>query len=244
MPSFAATGRAQACGRTASGGSPSAGARLVAAGATLALHAAVLAGAIAAMDPPPVLQQPAPSDLVVITIRHAMTPKPSSARVQTAPVPAAQPPAAAPETSATRALALPAVSGTKPAASPPPLLVTASASPAAPPAKPEQVIAQKAEVTPSADLLPAYRSRLWQAIFANRPPGIAGEGRVDVGFRIDRGGNLISAEVAHSSGNALLDRLALRGVRKAAPFPPPPVGLDEKSLAFIIPVRFGRTPGN
>ncbi|MBA3055478.1 MAG: energy transducer TonB [Sphingomonadales bacterium] len=194
------------------------------------------------MRAPPVPQQPAPSDLVVITIRRAVTPEPSSTRVRPGPAPAAKLRTAPPETSA-QALALPAAPGTMPAASPA-LMVPASASSAASPAKPGQVFAQKAAAIPSADLLSAYRSRLWQAIFANRPPGIAGEGRVDVGFRIDRGGNLISAEVAHSSGNALLDRLALRGVRKAAPFPPPPDGLDEQSLAFIIPVHFGRTPGN
>lgn len=190
------------------------------------------------MRAPVLPEYPAHSDLVVITIEQPVTPKSPPGHELPDKVLAAKRPAALPEIPAAEALSLSAASGDKPAA-PRVLQAIASASPATPPPVVEKVVA-----APSADLLAAYRLRLWQAIFARRPPGITGEGRVDVSFRIDHRGNLISAEVAHSIGNILLDKQALRAVRKAAPFPPPPSGIEAKDLTFTIPVRFGQTSAN
>ena len=59
-----------------------------------------------------------------------------------------------------------------------------------------------------------------------------------VRFTVADDGVLVDAEMAASSGNAALDRLALRTVRNAAPFPAPPMGVDRDELVFTIPFSF------
>jgi protein TonB len=59
-----------------------------------------------------------------------------------------------------------------------------------------------------------------------------------VRFAVGRAGELISVELAASSGNAALDRLALRTVRNAGPFPPPPATVEGDQLVFTIPFSF------
>ncbi|HLO79166.1 MAG TPA: energy transducer TonB, partial [Magnetospirillum sp.] len=57
-------------------------------------------------------------------------------------------------------------------------------------------------------------------------------------FILDQQGDLISVEVAESSGNSALDRAALAAVRRAAPFPQPPNTMPASALNFEIPFRF------
>lgn len=83
-----------------------------------------------------------------------------------------------------------------------------------------------------------YRQRLWTAIAAARPPGIHLAGEALVSFTLDPAGQLLSVEISRSSGNALLDKLALRCVRGAAPFPPPPPALSTQGLRFSIAFQF------
>lgn len=84
----------------------------------------------------------------------------------------------------------------------------------------------------------AYAQRLWQHIADRRPRAAALRGTTIIQFRLTPAGGLISAEVARSSGNFNLDRIALRTVRQAAPMPPPPGGLAGDQLSFTVPVEF------
>lgn len=58
-----------------------------------------------------------------------------------------------------------------------------------------------------------------------------------VSFRIDRGGNLLDAAVERSTGQAMLDRAALRQVRRSAPFPQIPPELPDE-LVVAMPLQF------
>ena len=69
------------------------------------------------------------------------------------------------------------------------------------------------------------------------------EGTVVLRLRLDRGGRIDRMQVAESSGSLLLDRQAMRIVRRAAPFGPPPARLDDDSLAFELPLEFVLTDG-
>jgi protein TonB len=62
------------------------------------------------------------------------------------------------------------------------------------------------------------------------------EGRAVVRFAIRRDGALGEARLAASSGHAALDQAALEAVRRAAPFPPPPIAGG--TLTLTAPMRF------
>lgn len=84
----------------------------------------------------------------------------------------------------------------------------------------------------------AYQRQLWSRISARKPSGIHLAGVATVRFSVGDDGALIAVELAASSGNAALDRLALRTVRNAAPFPAPPMGVERDQLVFTIPFSF------
>lgn len=87
-------------------------------------------------------------------------------------------------------------------------------------------------------ILNDYAVRLWSHIASRRPPGIRLEGTTTVIFDLTRTGELGNVSIAERSGNPMLDRLALRTVRGAAPFPAPPEALDDGQLRFTIPFSF------
>jgi len=64
------------------------------------------------------------------------------------------------------------------------------------------------------------------------------DGVATVRFTVGGGGALMAVELAASSGNPALDRLALRTVRNAAPFPAPPADLEREQLVFMIAFSF------
>ncbi|HLS19503.1 MAG TPA: energy transducer TonB, partial [Paracoccaceae bacterium] len=68
-----------------------------------------------------------------------------------------------------------------------------------------------------------------------RAQGIEGMGVLR--FAMDRSGNVLSAEVAQSSGNAELDKAILEMIRRAEPLPQIPAGLGER-LEFSVPIDF------
>ncbi|WP_162631152.1 energy transducer TonB family protein, partial [Meridianimarinicoccus zhengii] len=58
-------------------------------------------------------------------------------------------------------------------------------------------------------------------------------GTVVLAFAVGPGGGLAALDIARSSGDSALDRIALDHVRRAAPFPPPPEGAQTRfSIAF------------
>lgn len=67
-------------------------------------------------------------------------------------------------------------------------------------------------------------------------PRVGVRGTAVISFRVGPGGGLASASVARSSGSADLDQAALSVVRRAAPFPPPPVGA-QRSFSIRIQGR-------
>jgi protein TonB len=73
-----------------------------------------------------------------------------------------------------------------------------------------------------------------------RFPGGANPGTVQVAFSIDRGGRVISARLAGSSGDAALDDEAVAMIRRASPVPAPPDGVGGPVVALAVPVRFNR----
>ncbi len=70
-----------------------------------------------------------------------------------------------------------------------------------------------------------------------RAPAGGGAGVVGLAFGIDGAGNVTSARIVRSSGNAALDQAALAMVRRASPVPAPPPGVQRK---IVVPVRFKR----
>lgn len=68
-------------------------------------------------------------------------------------------------------------------------------------------------------------------------------GSVYLAFQIDAAGNLLSVTVKKGSGVRVLDQVALRAVKKAAPFPRLPRDLDQKTLNFYLPIFFKKRLG-
>lgn len=89
-----------------------------------------------------------------------------------------------------------------------------------------------------ASLVRAYAQRLWQHIVAHRPAGLHLEGTSLILIRLDRQGAVRAIRLKQSSGAPLLDTLALRSVKRAAPLPPPPAALSDDQLTFVIPFGF------
>lgn len=107
---------------------------------------------------------------------------------------------------------------------------------------PPQSIVAPPTAAPAPVALPSsvemYQETLWQWVAARRPQGIYLEGEATIAFTLDRQGRLISASIAQSSGNKLLDRLALRTIRTAAPYPTPPADMPDEALHFRLVFSF------
>lgn len=89
----------------------------------------------------------------------------------------------------------------------------------------------------------AWQNRLLDVIERNkRYPSRAlaqrRHGTTMVAFRIDRKGQLLSADVVQSSGSEVLDAEALALMRRAQPFPVPPDALSDQNLSLAVPIRF------
>ena len=98
--------------------------------------------------------------------------------------------------------------------------------------------ASKGRISASQGSLRNYRGSLNARIARNKPSHSGVTGTVVVQLAISLGGNLISARVVSSSGNAMLDRSALEAVRRSSPFPTPPRGAKAGDLVFTFPCYF------
>jgi protein TonB len=56
------------------------------------------------------------------------------------------------------------------------------------------------------------------------------EGVASLAFTIDRKGNVLSSQIATSSGSSVLDAEVVALVKRAAPFPPPPAVVADADL--------------
>jgi periplasmic protein TonB len=115
----------------------------------------------------------------------------------------------------------------------PPSAVLPDVRPAAP--APGQI-----ERPTSAALVTWQRSMVMQLERHKRyPPQARGEqGVTTVVFTIDRQGHLLSSRVVHSAGSAILDEAALAMLRRAEPFPAPPLGIADELLSITVPIRY------
>lgn len=64
------------------------------------------------------------------------------------------------------------------------------------------------------------------------------QGTVMLQFSVDRHGNVLSASIKKSSGNAELDRAALDMLAKAEPLPPFPSSMKQDRISIAIPVEY------
>lgn len=71
-------------------------------------------------------------------------------------------------------------------------------------------------------------------------PAGGSQGVAAVAFTIDRSGRVLSARLAQSSGDSVLDREAVALVRRASPVPAPPSGQGGSSISISVPIRFDR----
>jgi protein TonB len=71
------------------------------------------------------------------------------------------------------------------------------------------------------------------------PPQARGHvGEARLAFSIDRSGHVVASRIVHSSGSDALDQEALALVKRAAPLPPPPAGMSDDQLSFVVPIRY------
>jgi periplasmic protein TonB len=84
----------------------------------------------------------------------------------------------------------------------------------------------------------AYAARVRAAIGRHKPKAVGHGGSATVSFAISASGALRYVRVSHSSGKAQLDQMALATLSNAAPFPPPPSGLNVRALSYTIQIYF------
>jgi protein TonB len=71
------------------------------------------------------------------------------------------------------------------------------------------------------------------------PPQAHGKlGEARLAFSIDRQGRVVTSRIVHSSGSDALDDEALALVKRAEPLPPPPAGVPDDQLSFVVPIRY------
>lgn len=180
--------------------------------------------AFEAPAPPPA---PAPPDIVVSLvpvdlIRPEPTPRPIVRQV----VAPGKKPAKTETTSKAAAKASPA--GTLASATP----VTPAAAPVqgpspAPSSAAPAPIQTAAVVEPPRqdDALQRYQDLVWRMIMARRPAAVHLRGGAQIAFHLMPNGAPCDIRIARTSGDPMLDRLAMATVQRAGPFPKPPAGL-------------------
>lgn len=85
----------------------------------------------------------------------------------------------------------------------------------------------------------AYLGQLRSSIERKKVnPKTRDSGTVVVRFTVDQLGQLLSREVATSSGSKRLDDAAIATIDRASPFPPFPNGLGEPNIVVNVPFRF------
>ncbi|GAD48814.1 hypothetical protein NT2_04_02260 [Caenibius tardaugens NBRC 16725] len=86
----------------------------------------------------------------------------------------------------------------------------------------------------------SYQFMLWRRVMARRPDGMHLSGEATLRFTLDANGAIVDADIARSSGNRMIDRLALRTLRSVSPFPAPPEEIQDRDLSFTIGFRFNK----
>jgi len=87
------------------------------------------------------------------------------------------------------------------------------------------------------DVLCHCQEHIWRMLMARRPAGVHLRGEAQIGFRLTRDGTPLEVRVIRTSGDPMLDRLAVDTVKRAPPFPEPPAGVASDTT-FEIRFQF------
>jgi protein TonB len=175
--------------------------------------------------PPPA---PAPPDIIVSLVPVDLArPEPAPRPIVRQVAEPAEKPARTEAVS--RAAAKPSPSGTLASAAPvtPAAAPVLGPSPAPTSAAPAPIqTAAVAEPPPRADdALQRYQDLVWRMIMARRPPTAHLRGGAQIAFHLMSNGSPCDIRIARTSGDPMLDRLAIATVQRAGPFPKPPATL-------------------
>jgi len=129
---------------------------------------------------------------------------------------------------------------------PAPVQATAAPVPTAPQSAPAPAKLAAAPAVAPVERLTSAAVASWQRLLVAQlerhkryPPQARGKvGEAKLAFSIDRTGRVIASRIMHSSGSEALDQEALALLRRAAPLPPPPAGLPDDRLSFVVPIRY------
>lgn len=94
---------------------------------------------------------------------------------------------------------------------------------------------QGGDATAQSAYLGSLRSHLERSK-VNPRTGLSGTAVVH--FVVDTSGNVVTNEIARSSGYPALDQAALASIERAAPFPPVPKGLNKDRIEVSVPFTF------
>ena len=187
---------------------------------------------------PPVLQPPQLPQPPQVKIKK-VRPKPATPVALTPPPVAeiltAEPVAAEPEA----VVPIVPVTATEPETAAEQVIpASAALSSAAPSPTAAVVKASAPKLSPSQRYLQARfgyirKQILKKLVYPQRARRMGWQGQVKIRFVVDRSGKVKDLEVLESSGYPLLDRQALKAVKRAAPFPPPPVAAE-----ISLPITF------
>ncbi|WP_170113159.1 energy transducer TonB [Ahniella affigens] len=188
-------------------------------------------------DPKPVSKLPPVVQKVVPPQPAKPLPKPIEPMAQQEPLVAPKP--ATPEPPATVAVTDTPMPAPAPEPQMPELVSTPVAS--APPATPEPVEAPLTASGKRAQSKYLRELMAWLAkhrVYPTEARKEKAEGIVQVRFSLDREGHLLAASVQRSAGFSVLDQAALDVLRRAAPMPAFPKGLDRQKMTVSLPIDF------
>ncbi|WP_273727986.1 energy transducer TonB [Brucella gallinifaecis] len=71
-----------------------------------------------------------------------------------------------------------------------------------------------------------------------RQAGRGVKGTAQVAFVVDPSGNILSVRLASSSGNPVVDELAVQATRNSSPVPAPPAAIAKPRMPITVPIQF------
>jgi TonB family protein len=89
----------------------------------------------------------------------------------------------------------------------------------------------------SAGAVQRYAMQVRATLARNKPDGHGRRGTATITFGISPAGKLSFVRVSSASGDAGLDQAALSAVQRTS-FPPPPDGMTESQLTYVVPFNF------
>jgi protein TonB len=96
---------------------------------------------------------------------------------------------------------------------------------------------------PSTAQIASWHRRIAQQVERHKgyPPSARARhetGTAQLAFTLDRNGKVVSSRIVRTSGSPALDQETIATVRRAQPFPPPPLNMPGHSFDFTVPIHF------